>query len=932
MALESTGFINTLNASWPIDNVDYVSAGGDHIKLIKQDLLNTFPRITGAVGASHLDLTNTTFIIDTSTSVNTVTLNPTTAWTSQTVGMGFLFQVNPAKTGVNTGPVWLTVSGFGGTLNNLSGSALVGGELQAGSIYRAAWDGSNYCLSQDNAYTTVNTFQFNPAIGVNSRVQNNSTGQLTFGTNGNTNLQLNSDGSTSVIGQLWTVNTDVNTNLTVHGRLGLGTSGISPYAGISANWLDTDTSTNSISGSLITLSTTAASGSANKIALTGGVGAYTGFNGTSLLVGVYGYATQGNAGVNVYLMNAGLFDVYSNGSGTISYSQNIAVGYAFNNNTTVVNSTGLQFNTMVCPTGVTPTTSAAQIGISDITGTSYSYGIWSGVSAGTNKWNIYAVGTASNYFAGEVITGYTTVLGGAPAVAGQVTAPTPLSTDNSQQVATTAFVQGLLNKVTTVVRQRRGYFNHFVQTSDNKIYSWGQNGSLALGQGSAGGNELAAEIQFPTYLTTNGYTIVDFTVAVYSCYVLWSNGDLYGWGDNGFGELGVGNTTNYSQPICIAGPNSNNSAYNPGNYATAPVTTAVSTLYYCPNGYEFEQGNYVFMFLKTTSGSFYFAGYGADGVQGNGNTAQQSTWTAVTPPSGKTISQIWVGSYTYGNAFCKTSDGYYYATGYNGNGELGIGTSSVPNTTNQTSWQNISVFSNTVNITDIQSNGVWWNGSTSYEYKSTSFLSSTGNVYMTGWGGDGTIGNGGTSNVSYPYLVNLSSKVVTKVIKGAYQVWVIFNDNSYARWGNNQNGQLGIGNTTQQNSPVFSSSSDPGGQYVTNIFANTETGADIWQEQTYLLKSNGLYFAGYNSAGSGGIGNNLINATVSAMTIVPLNNISIQDIKLSGNGNSCSAVITYTNTNEVMGAGNNTNYELNNVVTSGGKYCFKNLGVVPIYV
>lgn len=56
MALETATYIDDLQANWPA-NTDAVSAGDDHIRLIKKVLQNTFPYVTGAVGVSDVVLT-----------------------------------------------------------------------------------------------------------------------------------------------------------------------------------------------------------------------------------------------------------------------------------------------------------------------------------------------------------------------------------------------------------------------------------------------------------------------------------------------------------------------------------------------------------------------------------------------------------------------------------------------------------------------------------------------------------------------------------------------------------------------------------------------------------------------------------------------------------------------------------------------------------
>lgn len=55
MGLESATYINELNASNPLGN-DAKNKGDEHIRLIKSALQNTFPNLTGAVTATHAEL------------------------------------------------------------------------------------------------------------------------------------------------------------------------------------------------------------------------------------------------------------------------------------------------------------------------------------------------------------------------------------------------------------------------------------------------------------------------------------------------------------------------------------------------------------------------------------------------------------------------------------------------------------------------------------------------------------------------------------------------------------------------------------------------------------------------------------------------------------------------------------------------------------
>lgn len=56
MGLESASYINELVITNPVGNTDPKSQGDDHLRLIKKTLKNTFPNISGAVTASHIEL------------------------------------------------------------------------------------------------------------------------------------------------------------------------------------------------------------------------------------------------------------------------------------------------------------------------------------------------------------------------------------------------------------------------------------------------------------------------------------------------------------------------------------------------------------------------------------------------------------------------------------------------------------------------------------------------------------------------------------------------------------------------------------------------------------------------------------------------------------------------------------------------------------
>ena len=195
--LESSTYISGLNPLNPDGTADYVSSGDDHIRLIKSCILNTFTNITGPVTASQAGLTNSTYLADTSVTANVITLAFSPVITAYTAGIGVIFKCN----NTNTGAVTVNINGVGSvSVVGPAGETLTGGELIVGQVYRMTYNGTYFNLSSNSAYSkNPNTVI---AAATNATIKNSGTGTLTLGTNANSNLTLNSDGSATFSGAL----------------------------------------------------------------------------------------------------------------------------------------------------------------------------------------------------------------------------------------------------------------------------------------------------------------------------------------------------------------------------------------------------------------------------------------------------------------------------------------------------------------------------------------------------------------------------------------------------------------------------------------------------------------------------------------------------------------------------------------------------------
>ena len=126
--------------------------------------------------------------------------------------------------------------------------------------------------------------------------------------------------------------------------------------------------------------------------------------------GYVGVGAAPTASTSVYIASTALAGTtqsgfHSNITGTSAATSNILGFYASPNTAasafTVTNLAGFRVDSAAIGAGSTITNQHG-LYISNLTAGTNNYGITSLVSSGTNKWNIYASGTAANYFAGNV--------------------------------------------------------------------------------------------------------------------------------------------------------------------------------------------------------------------------------------------------------------------------------------------------------------------------------------------------------------------------------------------------------------------------------------------------------------------------------------------------------------------------------------------------
>jgi alpha-tubulin suppressor-like RCC1 family protein len=381
----------------------------------------------------------------------------------------------------------------------------------------------------------------------------------------------------------------------------------------------------------------------------------------------------------------------------------------------------------------------------------------------------------------------------------------------------------------------RGWGTGFL-VADNKIYTF--NGTEGNGNytravdNSTGGGLYGLELMREVIIPNERGTLVDAGSQSTQAYALFDNGNLYMWGWNGQGQLGVGNTTNQFYPV---------------------LSTTGVTQVYTHTSQDGRDDDNSCWFIKKTDGKVYGTGYNGFGQLGIGNTTQQNSWVEITAIGTNPVGVWPLGAYT-GALVVQKSDNSIWVAGYNGFGQLGLGntTSTISTLTNTgTAWNGGDT---TMVIQEIGFGSGYFDGNTIENTCITMFLDNgtTSRITSSGNNNWGNLGNGGTTQSSSPVLPNIGVGRVRKMVwcgGVAGSCWVLKTDGTLWNWGYGSQGQLDRGNTTQNN---------PTPQQVETGVLDILIHNHAWLSWNFevpspiIRKADGYYRCGYN--GYGGVG------------------------------------------------------------------------------
>ena len=413
----------------------------------------------------------------------------------------------------------------------------------------------------------------------------------------------------------------------------------------------------------------------------------------------------------------------------------------------------------------------------------------------------------------------------------------------------------LLGSLTGITQVATGFSNSIALKSDGTVYVWGDNSCGQGGNGASGGNQTT-----PTQVSSLS-GISQVAAGNDHCLALKSDGTLYAWGNNGFGEIGNGSS---GAGVLTPTPVLSGTAFiamEPSSYHSLAVKAqATLTMVVSPASSGTTSPTVGSSFVNKGEAQNITAtvatGYTFSGWTSYGNTtfnSASSASTTVTLSGDATV----IANFTY--------SGCAVGWGYNYYGAIGDGTTTLPGHDPENGHDDADgpcLKSPQGHFTRWRSrpNGtVWASGSNSYGQlgiNNTTDKSSPAQVlkgasssateYLTGvvqvaaggshsialksdgtvwaWGsnsngqlGDGTSG-AGTDKLT-PVQVGGSLTGVVLIGAGESHSLAVKNDGTVWAWGSNSNGQLGDATTANRSTPVqvLKGTSSSSTDYLTGV-------------------------------------------------------------------------------------------------------------------
>jgi alpha-tubulin suppressor-like RCC1 family protein len=350
---------------------------------------------------------------------------------------------------------------------------------------------------------------------------------------------------------------------------------------------------------------------------------------------------------------------------------------------------------------------------------------------------------------------------------------------------------------------------HPAAASTVTLTGWGRNDHGQL----ADGTTKTPRLRPVTAKIPPGVTITAVRTGCVHTLALTSTGKMLAWGDNSFGELGDDLATESSTtPVTVQLPAGTkitairagcgwslaltstgsvlswgiNNLGQLGNGTASSDDVTVPRAVALPAGVKvrgISAGDATGLAV-TTDGHALGWGFNGDGQVGDGTTSVQPAPVQVSLPDGVKVTAVAAGQR---HSLALTAGGQVLAWGFNGDGQLGTGnrdSSLVPVATRLPAGTKVS-------------------GLFAGCFHSVA-LTAAGRVFTWGAGARGQLGNGGTSAHATPVQVKMPAGTkVTGVSAGCSHTLALTAAGKVYAWGNGARGQLGNGFTVDQDRPVL---------------------------------------------------------------------------------------------------------------------------------
>ena len=327
--------------------------------------------------------------------------------------------------------------------------------------------------------------------------------------------------------------------------------------------------------------------------------------------------------------------------------------------------------------------------------------------------------------------------------------------------------------------------------SDGYVYAWGWNYYGQLGNNTDTDSSVPVRVRDPASPTdaSKGLKATQVSAGSDHSLALGSDGYVYAWGNNSSGQLGSNIYSNFSSvPVRVRDPASPTDA-SKGLHATQVSAGYSYSLALGSNGYAYAWGDNMYGQLGNNT-----SGYGT------GSTVPVRVRDPASPAEasmGLKAVQVSAGSR---HSLALGSDGYAYGWGENNYGQLGNNTtkdSSVP-----------------VHVCDPASPTDASKGLKATQVSGGGYHSlasdADGNTWAWGENNHGQLGNNTTKDSSVPVHVrdpasptDINKGLKATQVSSGYRYSMTVGSDGYAYgWGTNDSSQLGDGTTNDSNAPV----------------------------------------------------------------------------------------------------------------------------------